>query len=131
LVVPIFIVLLPTSLIETVRCDRFAISCRVVCLPQLISVLIFTCSCLVSYFPSEVGQFNLECCPLVQEINSVIHYLPCFGGGLLLCLFTESSALGVYFFSPLFFSRAGSVFYPPLSCLCFITVHSLFFSFAG
>jgi hypothetical protein len=31
------------------------------------------------------------CCPLVQEIISVIHYLLCFGGGLLLCLFTESS----------------------------------------
>jgi hypothetical protein len=27
----------------------------------------------------------------------VIHYLPCFGDGLFLYLFTESSALAVYF----------------------------------
>jgi hypothetical protein len=67
--------------------------------PQLIVVLSFSYSCLVSSSPSEVGQFNFECCPLVQ-ISSAIHYLPCFGGGLSLCLFMESSALGVKFFAP-------------------------------
>jgi hypothetical protein len=50
-----------------------------------------------------MGQFNFECCPLVQEIISVIRYLPFFGKWLVtcpysqpslpfLCLFPESSA---------------------------------------
>jgi hypothetical protein len=60
---------------------------------------------------SELGQFNFECCPLVQQISSVIYYMPCFGGGLLLCLFTASSALSAL---PLF-SGTGSVCHlPPL-----------------
>jgi hypothetical protein len=63
--------------------------------------------CLVSSSSSEVGQFNFESCLLVQEIISVIHYLPCFGGGLLLCLFTDSSVLSVYFFALPFISGAG------------------------
>jgi hypothetical protein len=62
---------------------------------------------LVSSSPSKVGQFSFECFPLVQEIISVIHYLPYFGGALSLCLFTESSALGVYFFALSPFSGAG------------------------
>jgi hypothetical protein len=41
-------------------------------------VLFFICSCLVSSSPSKVGQFNFECCRLVQEISSVIHYLSWF-----------------------------------------------------
>jgi hypothetical protein len=65
------------------------------CFPQLIVVLFLSCSCLIMSYPSEVGQFNFECCPLVEEISSAIHYLPCFEDGLLLCLFTESSVLGV------------------------------------
>jgi hypothetical protein len=62
-------------------------------------VLSFSCSCLVSFSPSKVGQFNFECCPLAQEISSVIHYLPCFGGALSLCLFIKSSVLGFYSFA--------------------------------
>jgi hypothetical protein len=27
--------------------------------------------------PSKVRQFTFECCPLLQEISSAIHYLPC------------------------------------------------------
>jgi hypothetical protein len=47
--------------------------------------------------------------PLIQEINSAIDYLPCYGGGLSLCLFTGVSmlGLGVYFFAPPPFSGAG------------------------
>jgi hypothetical protein len=76
-------------------------------------VLFISCSFLVSSSPSKVGKFGFECCPLVQEISSAIHYLPCFGDGFSLCLFTESSLLGVYFFAPPSFSGAGSVFHPP------------------
>jgi hypothetical protein len=47
--------------------------------------------------------------PLVQAISFAIHYLPCFGGGFLLCLFTELSTLGVYFFALPPFSGAGCV----------------------
>jgi hypothetical protein len=74
-----------------------------------------------------VGQFGFECCPLVQEISPVIHYLPCFGGGISLSLFTEISALGVYIFAVPLFSGAGCV--PPAPS----TVHILsqFFSFVG
>jgi hypothetical protein len=61
----------------------------------------------VSSSLSKVGQFSFECFSLVQEISSVIHYLPCFGGGLSLCLFTGISMLGVYFFAPLSFSGEG------------------------
>jgi hypothetical protein len=85
---------------------------------QLITVLSFSCSCLVSSSPSEVGQFNFECCLVVQEISSAIHNLPCFGSGLLLYLFTGSSALGVYFFAPPPFSGTGCVT-PTLSAVCF------------
>jgi hypothetical protein len=57
---------------------------------------------------------------LVQEISSAIHYLPFFGGGFLLCLFTGISMLEVYFFAPPPFCGAGSVFHqpPPLS-MCY------------
>jgi hypothetical protein len=79
---------------------------------------------------SEVGQFSFDCCPLVQEISSTIHYLSCFGGGLSLCLFTGISTLGVYFFALSPFPGEGSVFHlpPPLSVLDY---SSLFFSFVG
>jgi hypothetical protein len=56
-------------------------------------VLSLSCSCLVSSSPSEVRQFNFECCPLAQEM------CPASGSGLFsacsqpslpfLCLFTE------------------------------------------
>jgi hypothetical protein len=78
-----------------------------------------------------VGQFSFECCPLVQKISSAIHYLPCFGSGLLLCFCIGVSALGVYFFALPPFSGTGSVFQLPLNCPCFITVYYLLFSFAG
>jgi hypothetical protein len=73
---------------------------------------------LIGYLVVLVTCF-LECCPLVQEIISVTYYLSCFGGGLLLCLFTGISKLGVYFFAPPPFSGAGSVFHllPSLSML--------------
>jgi hypothetical protein len=61
--------------------------------------------------------------PLVQEIISVIHYLPCFGGGLSLCLFTGISALLVYFFALPPFSGAGCV--PPTPVVCAL-LQSLF-----
>jgi hypothetical protein len=64
--------------------------------PQLIAVLSFSCSCLAAPPPARRS-----------------YYLPCFGSGLSLCLFTESSVLEVYFFSLPTFSRAGSVFHPP------------------
>jgi hypothetical protein len=64
--------------------------------------------------PSKVGQFNFESFPLAQEISSVIHYLPCFGGGLSLCLFTEGSVLGGLFLCLTPFSGADSVLHPPL-----------------
>jgi hypothetical protein len=75
---------------------------------------------LIGYLVVLVTCF-LECCPLVQEIISVTYYLSCFGGGLLLCLFTGISKLGVYFFAPPPFSGAGSVFHllPPLSMFDF------------
>jgi hypothetical protein len=75
-------------------------------------------------------QFNFECCPLVQEISSAIHYLSCFGGGLLLRFFIGFSALGVYFFAlSLLWDKLCST--SPLHCLCFITVCCLFFRFSG
>jgi hypothetical protein len=79
----------------------------------VIVMLSFSCSCLVSSSSSEVGHFSFECCPLVQEINSMIHYLPCFGGGLLLCLFTGVSILGVYFFDSPPFSGIGCIIPTP------------------
>jgi hypothetical protein len=78
---------------------------------QMIAVLSFSCSCFVSSSPSEVGQFNFECCPLVQEISSATHYLPCFGGGLSPYLFTESPVLEFYFFALPPFSGSGCI--PP------------------
>jgi hypothetical protein len=42
-------------------------------------MLSFSCSCLVSYSPSQIRQLGFECCPLVQKIISMIHDLPCFG----------------------------------------------------
>jgi hypothetical protein len=48
------------------------------CFPQLTTMLSLSCSCLVRSSLSKVGQFSFECCPLVQEISSVIHYLPWF-----------------------------------------------------
>jgi hypothetical protein len=88
--------------------------------PQLIVVLPFSCSCLVSSSPSEVGQFKFACCPQVQEMSSVVHELPCFGDGFSLCLFPGVSAQGVYFFAPSPFSGVGSVFHqPPLLSVCY------------
>jgi hypothetical protein len=55
-----------------------------------------------------------KCCTLVQEISCVVHYLPWFGGGFLLWLFTRVSSLGVYFFALPLFSESGSVFHQPL-----------------
>jgi hypothetical protein len=61
----------------------------------------------------------------------VIHNLLCFGGGLLLCLFSESSVVGVYFFAPPPFSGTGfSV--PPPPPLSVLHYSSLFvFQFCG
>jgi hypothetical protein len=95
---------------------------------QLIAVLCCSCSCLVSFSPSKLGQFSFESCPFVQRISSEIHYLPCFGGGLLLCLFTGISELGAYFLAPPPFSGAGCV--PPAPLLSMFYYCSLFFSFS-
>jgi hypothetical protein len=48
---------------------------------------------------------------------SVIHYLLCFGGGLLLCFFTGISVLEVYFFAP-HPSSGGSCVPPTPSAVC-------------
>jgi hypothetical protein len=75
---------------------------------------------LVNSSPSEVEQFKFGCCPLVQEISSVVHYLPCFGSGFSLCLFTGVYALGAYFSALPPFSGPGSVFHqPPLLSMCY------------
>jgi hypothetical protein len=85
-----------------------------------IVLLPFSCSCLVNSSPSKVAQFKFECSPQVQEISSVVHYLPCFGDGFSLCSFTRISALGVYFFASPPFSGPGSVFHqPPLLSVCY------------
>jgi hypothetical protein len=100
---------------------------RAIDFPQLTAVFSFSCSCIVSSSSGEVGQFSFESCPLFQDISSEIHYLPCFGSDFLLCLFTEISMLGFYFFVPPPFSGVGSVFHQPL----LLTVWCLFFSFMG
>jgi hypothetical protein len=74
-----------------------------------------------------VGQFSFECCPLVQEIISVILYLPCFGGGLSLCLFTGIYMLRVYFFALSPFSGAGCVPLAP-STVCVLLQFAVYFS---
>jgi hypothetical protein len=56
----------------------------------------------------------------------VIHYLPWFGGGLLLCLFTGISKVEVYFFATSPFSGAGCV--PPTPPLS-VFYYSLLFVF--
>jgi hypothetical protein len=99
------------------------------CFPQLIAVLFFRYSCLVSSSPSEAGQFNWEYWPLVQEIISVIQYLPCFRGGLLLCFLLRVECWEfVSLPHPL---SLGQIQWAtcPFHCLCFITVCCLFFSF--
>jgi hypothetical protein len=64
---------------------------------------------------------------MVQEIIPVIHYLPCFGGVLSLCLFTGISVLGVYLFAPPLFSGAGCV--PPTpSFVCVLLQFAVCFS---
>jgi hypothetical protein len=55
------------------------------------------------------------------------HYLPCFGGGLLLCLFTKSSALGVYFFVLPPFSGADCIS-PAPSAVCVLLQFIVCFS---
>jgi hypothetical protein len=96
--------------------------------PHLITVLPPSCSCLVSCSPSEVCLFKFEICPQFQEIISIDHYFPCFGGGFLVCLFTGISRLGTYFFAPPPFSVAGSVFCqilptPIVSVLWWVTAY--------
>jgi hypothetical protein len=83
------------------------------CFLHLRVVLSFSCSCLVCSSPSEVGQFHFECCPPVQEISSVIHYLPALEVAFrYLCLLRvqhwEFSSLPW----PPFFGE-GSAFHPP------------------
>jgi hypothetical protein len=66
---------------------------------------------------------------VVQEISSAIHYLPCFGGGLLLCSFTGISTLGVYFFARLL--SLGQVVFQLPTPLSMLDYSSLFISFVG
>jgi hypothetical protein len=73
-------------------------------------------------------QFRFECCPLVQEISSAVHDLPCFGGGFSLCLFTGISTLGIYFFAPPPFSGAGTAFHQPLPAVSVLCRFSIYFS---
>jgi hypothetical protein len=51
--------------------------------PQLTSVLSFSCSCLVSFSPSEVGYIDFECCPVVQELT--LHSTTCPGFEVAYC----------------------------------------------
>jgi hypothetical protein len=100
--------------------------------PQLIAVLPFNCSCLVSSSPIEVWQFKFKIFPQVWEISSVVHFLSCFGGGFLLCLFTGISMLGTYFFAPSPFPCGRVSVLSVLPCSqCVMMVHCLFFNFAG
>jgi hypothetical protein len=78
-----------------------------------------------------MGQFSFECCSQVQKVSSAIQYLPCFGSGLLLFLFTGISVLEVYFFAPPPFSRAGSVFHPPPPLFMFYYSSLFDFQFCG
>jgi hypothetical protein len=66
------------------------------CFPQLIAVLSFTCGYLVSSSPSEMRQFSFECCPLGQEISSMIHSLPYFGEWLVAHLLSAFAAFSVF-----------------------------------
>jgi hypothetical protein len=67
-----------------------------------------------------VKQFRFQYFPLVQEITSVVHYLPCICDAFSLCLFTGISVLGVYFSDLSLFSVAVSVFHqPPLLSVCY------------
>jgi hypothetical protein len=84
---------------------------------------------LVSFSPSKVWQFSFEHCPLVQEINSAIHYLPCFGGGLSAVFVYWDFCTVSFFLCPAPISGEGCV---PLTSLHFLFYYSLlfFFSFA-
>jgi hypothetical protein len=76
------------------------------------------------------GQFGFGCCSLAQGMSSVIHYMPYFGGGLLLCLFTGISMLGAYFFALLHFCQAGCI--PPAPpAVCVVLQFTVCFSVFG
>jgi hypothetical protein len=75
-----------------------------------------------------VGQFNFECCPLVQEIISVIHYLPCVYHCV--CLLRIQHWEFISLPCPLCLGQV-QCFTCPLFCPCFITVCCFLFSLAG
>jgi hypothetical protein len=90
----------------------------------------FSCSCLVISSPSEVGQFWFGCYPLVQEIIFVVHYLPSFRGGFLLCFFTGISTLGVYSLPGPFLWGRYTVLSAP-SSFSVLQQFALYFLFCG
>jgi hypothetical protein len=100
------------------------------CFPQLITVLPFSCSCLVSSSHSEVGQFSFECCPLVQELALQSTTYPALEvASHCVCLLIVQC----WDFSSLHHPLSlGQVKHAtcPLCCSCLITVRCLFFIFA-
>jgi hypothetical protein len=106
----------------------------------LTAVLSFSCSFLVSFSPSKVRQISFECCPLAQEISSVVHYLPCFREWLIALLLSAFAAFPVFIYWD-FGAEFSSLPHPlPLGQVqcstlahspCLITVHCLFFCFVG
>jgi hypothetical protein len=85
-------------------------------------MLSFSCMCLVSSSPSEVGQFSFECCPLVQEISFATTTCPALGGGLLPIPTLSLPCLSCV-------QVEHSIH--PFCCPCLITVCYVFFSFVG
>jgi hypothetical protein len=60
-------------------------------------------------------QFKFACCPQVQEINSVVHQLSCFGGGFWLYLFTGGLFLCL---APFLWGRVSALLAAPLLSAC-------------
>jgi hypothetical protein len=82
---------------------------------------------MVSSSLSEVWQFKFACCPQVQEISSVVHQLPCFAVGFLLCLFTGGLFLCL---TPFLSGKISDLSASPLSYQHVVMVCYLFSNFA-
>jgi hypothetical protein len=86
---------------------------------------------MVSFCPSNMGQFKFECCPQVQEISSVVYYLPALEVAFQCACLLGLPVLGGYFFAPPLFSGAHSVFHQPhLLSVCYESLLFVF-SFPG
>jgi hypothetical protein len=83
-----------------------------------------------------LGDLLPQCCgsvqfwmqSLVQEIISIIHYLPCFGGGFLLCLFTGIYGWGL-FLCPVRFLRGRFSVPSAPSTVCVLWLFTVWFQF--